>query len=50
VNNQVAALLHVLQADSRSHAVAKAIELGLIGVGSGPSLVASNSILAWPAA
>lgn len=32
VNNQVAALMHVLHADSRSHAVAKAIELGLIGV------------------
>ncbi|MCW5656758.1 MAG: response regulator transcription factor [Burkholderiaceae bacterium] len=37
VNNQVAALMHALQADSRSHAVAKAIELGLIDVGSGQS-------------
>jgi DNA-binding NarL/FixJ family response regulator len=35
VNNQVAALMHALQADSRSHAVAKAIELGLISVGTG---------------
>lgn len=50
VNNQVAALLNVLQADSRSHAVAKAIALGLIDVGSGPSLVVSNPILARPTA
>lgn len=30
VNNYVAALLHLLDAESRAHAVAKAIELGLI--------------------
>ncbi|MCW5660128.1 MAG: response regulator transcription factor [Burkholderiaceae bacterium] len=50
VNNQVAALLHVLQADSRSHAVAKAIELGLIDVTSSVPFVASQPTLARPAA
>lgn len=50
VNNQVAALLHVLQADSRSHAVAKAIELGLIDVPSGLSFVVPHPASVWPAA
>jgi DNA-binding NarL/FixJ family response regulator len=50
VNNQVAALLHVLQAESRSHALAKALELGLIDVRSDPSRLAPSSILARPAA
>jgi DNA-binding NarL/FixJ family response regulator len=32
VNNQVAGLMHLLRAESRSHAVAKAIGLGLLNV------------------
>jgi len=35
VNNQVAALMHVLRAESRSHAVVKAIGLGLLDLEQG---------------
>jgi DNA-binding NarL/FixJ family response regulator len=40
VNNKVAALLYLLEADSRPHAVAKAIELGLVDAGQGESSTA----------
>jgi DNA-binding NarL/FixJ family response regulator len=50
VNNQVAALMHALHAVSRSHAVAKAIELGLISVGPGQPDAPGVTLLTRPAA
>lgn len=43
VNNQVAAMLLVLRAESRTHAVARAIELGLLTIVPGDSLLVSQA-------